>query len=228
MKRTALHVFGYSFWSHFSTTSLHKIFKTNTGPFGVCYHFLFGWWLAKRRHLWRVSHKLWKNLQSAPILWFHTKWQKVCFDSNTKNLNFTQKITKVVNFCKELMVNPACSILHLVKVIGCLISCFISNLYYHSMEGCKVEALRSNNGKWDKSITLDNKCLHDLKWVNNLSNSVVPISDICNYGWGMVVNRITTNRHFSSAKLNGIIHPAYFYHSLSSTGAYKNRNGQPS
>ena len=100
------------------------------------------------------------------------------------------------------MVNPACSIIHLAKVIGCLISCFIGNLYYHSMEGCKVEALRSNNGKWDKSITLDNKCLHDLKWwVNNLSNSVMPISDTCNYGWGMVVNRITTNRHFSSAKL---------------------------
>ena len=126
------------------------------------------------------------------------------------------KTKTVVNLCTELLVNRTCTIHHLAKVIGCLILCtrvcVLGNLYYRSLERTKVNALRVNKGKWDKKVMINEQNIRDLHWwISNLPNAIAPIrrknleitvfSDACDYGWGMVVNGITANGHFSLKEL---------------------------
>ena len=126
------------------------------------------------------------------------------------------KTQKIVALCEELLHAGYFSIRHLAKVIGSLISCtkvcVLGQLHYCSMERLKVEALRSHNAKWDKTVYLNDKCFTDLSWwISHLPHAIAPVrrnnpeitvySDACDYGWGMVVNGVIANGHFSEKEL---------------------------
>ena len=67
---------------------------------------------------------------------------------NSKNMCVSlppNKTQTVIDLCTELLIKPMCTIRHLAKVIGCLISCtrvcVLSNLYYRSLERTKLNTL---------------------------------------------------------------------------------------
>ncbi len=110
-----------------------------------------------------------------------------------------QKVSSVVNLCRNLASQTCPTILLVAQVIGKLVSCFpavpLGPLFYRSLEIPKDYALKTHNGNFQARMSLTREAKSDLKWwVQNLSSTSRPIlprnADVQVYtdascdGWG--------------------------------------------
>ena len=120
----------------------------------------------------------------------------------------SDKLTRLVRSCQDLLVTDRVSIRKLAQVIGTIVSSFMAvvhgQLHYRGLEMFKTQCLDQTHS-YDRLVTLSNPCRADLLWWcdNAVSANGRSISDILGFsncsddlftdasksGWGTVLIR---------------------------------------
>ena len=123
-----------------------------------------------------------------------------------------EKETATLKLINDCLSAHHITIRELARLIGKLISCTVAlplgNLYYRSLERCKLRALRLNQGKWDSNCRLNFAAKTDLQWwIQNLPHCSAPIfrpnpqlllqTDACQDSWGAVFKDFVAQGYFS-------------------------------
>ena len=113
-----------------------------------------------------------------------------------------KKIEKIKASCSELLKSPSPIIRHVASVLGLLISNFpaaqFGPLHFRDLDMDKTEALKRNQGNFDRSMTLSDATCADLHWwIKSADKLYKPIAlpqpdailftDASNQGWGGVL-----------------------------------------
>lgn len=121
----------------------------------------------------------------------------------------TEKIDKIKSSCLELLNSPSPSIRQVASVLGLLISNFpaaqFGPLHFRDLDMDKSEALKQNQGNFDRPMKLSSTSCADLHWWINAADSLYkPIAlpqpdltlftDASNQGWGGVLGHLGENR----------------------------------
>ena len=147
-----------------------------------------------------------------------TKITFLGFEIDSVNMTISlplEKKVRIINFCKEILLNPSLSIRKLAEFIGILVSSFpaiqYGELFYRFLEHDKVSALKREKGNFDAMMEVNDNSINEIKWwLNNISSAykliriqpfdLVLTTDASPDGWGAVVDNSSTGGHWTDTE----------------------------
>ena len=140
------------------------------------------------------------------------------FTLNSRDMTVSvtqEKKEKLLQFIHECLFAPRLTIRAVACLVGKLIACLPGSqfgaLYYRNIERDKIQALRLQNGNFDKFMVISNLGRQDLRWwAKNLVSMSAPIHlppiamemscDASNTGWGAVLGVRRTGGAWNTAE----------------------------
>ena len=123
-----------------------------------------------------------------------------CIDSKDMTVSLNEdKVTVIVNECKNLFAQEHATIRNVSKVIGMVVAAFpgvqYGPLHYRSLERQKTRALQENQGNYDRCMKITKGMKSELQWwIINLPTQskeitrgnpqVIITTDASDQGWG--------------------------------------------
>ena len=161
------------------------------------------------------------------------KQEVVFLGFHLNSMNMTVKLTnektlKLLQACRDLLARITPKIRDVARVLGMLVSSFpgvqYGPLFYRSLEYDKIMALKTAKGNYEKSMTLSDSAIVDIKWwIKNVKSSFKHIcchkigatlyTDASKTGWGAVLdgrktfggwNEIEKEQHINYLELKAV------------------------